>query len=343
MIRPTALAVLALATVLPAASNDYANANRQLYVQPREAALGFSGAAFARDGGPNTNPATLAMDSGGEVSAAYAGFFGNTYSTSLFSYVTTLNGLGALGASLDYLLVPDIIDTRDWPVDGAGNPIVPPESQWTYRSSSEVYAHAAWGYRWCPGTRVQLGLGAGVNLLRRRLLEWTGYGIGFDAGGLVHFTRSGVRLALTGEDITTTYINWSHDYDERSLPHLRLGLGWQRDIPYLYGALRITYSSLDLLGNEGANTTTYLSARDSLEAPRQLTFWDDSQFLLYGNLGAEYCIARRVSLRVGLESFRRFTFGAGLALLHESLVVDFAYLTHQLGGSYLVGLTYRWR
>lgn len=334
--------LIGIALLLGAAladESEYADANRRLYFLPREAALGFSDLTFSRNGAPNTNPANMALDSTSEIALAYSGFYRNAFSTTLLSYVADLRSAGGLGVSVEYLLVPDIIDTRNWSVDSDGNPIVP--ATFEYASASEMYLHVAYGRGWTLG-RVRLDAGVAANVLRRRLLEWTGYGIGLDGAGAVTFVRTGIRVALVMENLTTTYMNWSDNYSEHVYPHLRLGVGWRREFPYIYGAFQASYASPDLLSNEGANATTFLDANDPEEDARELTLFDDPQMLFYGNYGLEYTIAKVVSVRVGLESLRRFTFGAGVSLFKQRLTVDFAYLTHHLSGSYLAGVSWRW-
>ncbi len=334
-----------VATLLMAVSgwsegSAYVDANRRIYFVPAEAALATSNTCFARNGGPNTNPAILAADSGGEVLLAYAGYFRNTFSSSLVSCAWDLGGAGGIGFSLNYVFVPDIILTSNWPTDSDGNPIVPPESEWPTGTTSEMFFHAGYGREWRLWRSV-LGVGAAVNVMRRRLLDWTGYGVGLDLGLSARFPRTGVRLSLLGENITTTYMHWSNEYQENALPRLRFAAGWRREIPYVYGAVQVTYSSLDLLGNEGANATTFLSVGDSAEAPVRLTLRDGG-FFFYGNYGLEYTVARTVSLRFGIENLRRLAFGAGVALLDRRLAIDFAYITHHLAGSYAASIAYRW-
>jgi len=339
--RPAILIVIALSSCTAlAAESEYADANRRLYFLPREAALGFADLTFARNGAPNTSPANMALDSSSEVALSYSGHFRNAFSSTLLSYAVDLRGAGGLGISLDYVFVPDIIDTRNWTVDGDGNPVIP--ATFEYSTASEMYLHVAYGRGWTLCRRVRLDAGVAANVLRRRLLEWTGYGIGLDGAGAVTFLRSGVRAGLVMENMTTTYMNWSDSYSEYVYPHLRLGVGWRRDFPYIYGAFQASYASPDLLSNEGANATTFLDANDPEEDARELTLFDDPQMLFYGNYGLEYTIAKVVSVRVGLEALRRFTFGAGVALFGQRLVVDFAYLTHHLSGSYLASIAYRW-
>lgn len=333
-----------LSTVtLAQASELYADANRQIFYFPAQAGLAYSDLCFARDGAPNSNPAALAGGTGTELKISYTGYFRNTHSSSVLSYVTPLERAGVVGVSLNYLYVPGIIDTRagGWDTTSDGIVIVPPESEWEYATSSEIFAHAAYAYEW-GFDRLVLSAGVGLNVLRRRLLEWTGYGIGLDAGMQVTFPRSGVRAGLLVENLTTMYMNWSESYDETAPLHARVGVGWRREFPYVYGALQVTYTTPDLLGNEGVNGSDYLSEGDSAEAPVEMHLPEDPQLLFSGNYGIEYTIAKIVSVRVGLANVRRFTFGAGVALLDQRLLLDFAYLTHQLSGSYAFSVGYRW-
>jgi hypothetical protein len=55
----------------------------------------------------------------------------------------------------------------------------------------------------------------------------------------------------------------------------------------------------------------------------------------------EYSILDVVALRAGLSNGSDWTFGAGVNLFKQRLSLDFAYALHDLGGSYLLGLTYR--
>ncbi|MBD3240165.1 MAG: hypothetical protein GF331_06230 [Chitinivibrionales bacterium] len=323
------------------ASDPYVDANRRIYYFPAQAGLAYSDLCFARDGAPNSNPAALMEDASTELQLSYSGYFRNTYSSSMLSYVTSLERIGAIGVSLNYVYVPDVLDNRGWETTSGGAPIVPPVSEWDYATVSEIYAHAAYAYRW-DFSRLSLSAGLGLNVLRRRLLEWTGYGIGLDGGLQVHFANSGVRAGLIVENLTTSYMNWSKEYDEIALPHARVGVGWRREFPYVYGAIQLSYTSPDLLANEGVNGTSFLTEGDSAEAPVEMHLPEDPQLLFSGNYGIEYTIANVVSVRVGLANVRRFTFGAGVALLNQMLLVDFAYLPHQLGGSYAFSVGCRW-
>jgi len=340
--RVYALAVLAWVSwgSWTACSAQYTDANRRIYLLPREAALGRSNMVMSRDGGPNTSPANLTLDSTSELQLGYAGYFSNTYSSTLLSYVCDLGSLGAVGVSGDYLYVPGIYDTRDLQVDGTGLPVYDPALV-KQVTASEIYLHLAYGKGWNV-RRVRLDGGVGLNVLLRRLVDWTGYGVGLDLAAAAGFPRTGIRLGLLMENVTTTYMNWSDGYSENASPHLRFGAGWRRDLPYIYGALQITYVTPDLLSNEGANATTFLTGSDSSEAPRQLKLNEDPQMVFYGNYGIEYTVARIVGLRLGLEGLRQVTFGAGLALFHQRLLVDFAWLTHELGGSYSASVGWRW-
>jgi hypothetical protein len=334
------LVTLAIAFEGRGSGSDYIDVNREIYFVPTQMGLATSDVCFARNGSPNANPAILAADSGGEVLLSYAGYFRNAFSSSLVSCAWDLGKSGGIGFSLSYLYVPDILVTDTWRTDGSGAPLVPPSDEWEYLTSSEMLFHAGYGREWTLGRSV-LGVGVAANVMRRRLLDWTGYGVGLDAGVSVRYPRTGVRLSLVGENVTTTYVHWSSEYDENAPPRLRFAAGWRREIPYVYGAIQITYSSLDLLGNEGANASTFLRVGDSAEVPVRLTL-SDPQFFFYGNYGLQYTIAGAVSLRFGIENLRRLAFGAGVALFDRRLAVDFAYITHNLAGSYTASIAYRW-
>jgi len=319
--------------------------NREIYHLPASAGTAFSDLCFLRDGAPNTNPAVLAFDSAGHISMAYAGYFKNAYSSSMLSLINPLGRLGTVGVSLSYVLIPDIVDTRDWTVDGDGLLIVPQNPR--SGTSSEVFLHAAYSKLILDGKKVRLGLGAGLNAHRLRLLELAGYGIGLDAGMNCAFPRKGLRVSLLAENVVTEYVYWNSDFSQAVYPHLRLGLGWQKDIPYIYGHLRVTYASPDLLSNEGVNALTGENDfGEDGESPAVLTLRDPA-FLACGNLGIEYAIFNTVHFRIGMQDIARFvlssfTFGGGLSLFGNRVGLDFAYLPHDLSGTYALSGTYLW-
>jgi hypothetical protein len=154
------------------------------------------------------------------------------------------------------------------------------------------------------------------------------------------------------ENLTTNYIRWDKGYAETALPHARFGIGWRKEIPYLYGRIQLQFKSLDLLANEGVNAdTTYDSAALQLVRPTTKRFSKDPLYFLYnGTYGLEYTVMNVLCLRLGIpvgdsygDAGTRIAFGCGVNLLRKKLSVDFSYLTHELAGTYQLGVSYRWQ
>jgi hypothetical protein len=333
------------------AADFYQNSNRDLYFLPQSIGMAKSDLAVARNGTPNANPANLALGASTELALSYAGLFGNIASVSTFSSVNSIGNGNGFGISLSYLMVPNIEITENWPVDNAGNPIVPPESEWQMGTASEIFLHTGYGHKLDVG-KTEIGLGVAFNAQRRRLPSAdgfiTGYGISLDAGTAVRFVNPGVILSLYGQDITTNYMSWTRQYSENGPGRIRFAAGLDKDIPYIYGRIKLGYTSLDLLGNEGANAAISSDplSEDSLDVPKHLRLSQDPMaFIGHGNLGGEYTIAHRVALRVGIENAIRWSFGAGLALMQERLSFDFAYYSYisgDLPSTYQIAVSYRW-
>jgi hypothetical protein len=335
-------------------ANYYSDIDRGLFSLPKSTDVAGSDFVFSRDGTPQVNPANLAFDSLSEISCAYAGFYQNIFSTSVLSYATRITRNSGLGFSLSYLYNPDIpynngFNTEN--INGADIPIYD-SSRITYHSESQVFFHVAYGQKYPVISGIEVAAGIGMNAQRYNLSPYRGYGIGCDAGASLDFVRQGLRMALGCENITTNYLRWTPGYSEEALPHAFFGVGWRKEIPYLYGRVQIQFKSLDLLANQGINssvdstvdTTTY--SRPSLKHFTK----DPLYFLLNGTYGLEYTIMNVLALRVGIPvgdsygtDWSRIAFGCGVNLMKRKLSLDFAYVTHELAGSYQVGLTYYWQ
>ena len=66
-----------------------------------------------------------------------------------------------------------------------------------------------------------------------------------------------------------------------------------------------------------------------------------SILLTQGRVGIEYLIMRTVALRAGYSG-NKFGFGGGVYLLSGRAGVDFAYLVHELAGTYQLSVQYAW-
>lgn len=334
--------VLSITISSPVLAQDhYANINKSLFVLPNQLAMSQANLAYGRDGGPTSNPANLPLDSTSVVSLSYGGFWNNTFSTSVINYATSLSETDGFGISLGYLHVPDIMDTRGLTVVD-DRLIEFDESHVTYSTASELYLTFGYGKRFRPAPNLMLSTGFAIHALRRRLLEETGYGIGADLGATLHFLSNGVRLSLLADDIATNYIYWDDSYHDQSLPHLRFGVGWQKEFPYIHGRLTAAYQSPDLLQNEGVRIL-YDDELDRVEVTEKGKYLDSFSALFSGGrYGMEYFIRDIVALRVGLHS-GKISFGGGLNLFDRAFGVDFGHVSSlgsDLPGTYIVSLSY---
>ncbi len=318
----------------------YSNENKSVFVLPRDAALAGADIAFSRNALSHGNPASLPLDSGSQVVVSYAGYYANTFSTSSASYVTHFLGNSGLGVSVGYLYVPDIEITTGLELDGSGEPIHDP-AHLRYTSFSEVLLNVAYGRKLLEKKRMALAAGGRLHGLRRRLPDDIGYGLGIDAGLVMALARPGLRLSLQLDDITTNYIYWGSSYEDVSLPAVRMGVTWQKEIQYLYGRFSAAYKTPDVLSFERVWLTWDSNERE-LQVVEEGNLKDNAlSFLFQGHYGAEYVIRDIVALRGGFTS-GRFSFGGGLCLFSSALALDFSYATSELDGTYLVSVGYRW-
>jgi hypothetical protein len=200
------------------------------------------------------------------------------------------------------------------------------------------------GYTFVLSQKVHLAAGAALHCQRRRLIDWTGYGIGADAGLTFHFTKTGIRLSLLFDDLTTNYIHWSASYHDNSLPHARFGFGWRKDLPYIYGSISLMYKTPDLFSNEGVEYN-FLSGDQGVDAVPENYSLRERPSLLFtaACMGFEYNIYRVFTIRAGVDEIKRIHFGAGVNLFSQTLPIDFAYMVAgDLPGTYAVSVGYYW-
>jgi hypothetical protein len=191
---------------------------------------------------------------------------------------------------------------------------------------------------------IAFSIGGALQAKRVRLIDYNGYGLGIDAGMRILFKKPNLSAALLFENVTSSMTHWSDEYRQLSARHIRIGIGWDKDFQYIYGNLRLAYTTPDILSNEGVN---YFSAEvlvdgAVVETPLYEKVYKNPLLLIKaGKVGAEYTILKRVSLRVGLTN-STLSFGAGLNLFNERAGIDFAYMTHVLSGTYQLSLRYCW-
>jgi hypothetical protein len=319
--------------------NYYADLDREIFLLPKSAAMAGSDMTVTRSAVSFSNPAGLAADSIKEISLAYAGYLQNSYSTSVLSYVGPVDNVSCIGISASYILVPGI-EFHDDTIVPVNVPV---------KSSSDLFVRISYGRKILQfGKKYELSAGVAVNTERRNLIGWTGYGIGTDAGiNLSCYFKEIASVATAGvvvENLTTSFTYWSSEYKEYSYPHMRLGLGWQQDIRYLYGKLSLSYLSPDLFSNEGINHygSESLDGTNDIERPAVQRVATHPLMLFLGARGGiEYSIMNTISFRVGIKQ-GSMSFGGGLYLFHNHAGFDFAYLDHQLAPTYKLSVNFRW-
>lgn len=313
----------------------YSNANKYLFIFPEYASLGGASLVYTSDATQLSNPANIPLQDKNQVSLAYSGFYENTLSTSVVSFTTNLKENIGLGLSSGYLYIPDILTTENFIVEENGKLIYNPH----YASASEIFLNISLGYKLLERSNLVVTVGTSLHCLRRRLINWTGYGIGADLGASVIIPKANVRFSLLADDITSNYIRWSSSYHDNGLPHVRFGMGWRKHLPYIYGQISIMYKSPDLLANEGVG----INVKQDLEPENKSIKKEPILLLKYANYGFEYLIHNIVSLRLGFDESRRTFFGGGINLFNQSLAFDFAYMvSYDLPGTYSLSTRYQW-
>jgi hypothetical protein len=333
--------IIAFLSATACAENGfYSDITRMTMALPRDASLSRADITFSPNATPNTNPASLVFEQKSAIDVSYAGYYGNAYSTSILSYRTNVDSLSGIGLSLCYLYVPDIEVTADLEQDESGYPVYDP-SRISFTSTSDIVGNILYGRRFFSRPAADIAAGIRLHGLRRRLPGATGYGIGLDAGLVAAFPRPGLRLSLAIDNFTTNFIYWNSSYSDVSLPSLRLGAGWNKEIPYIYGTVGIFYATPDVLGKERIWLRRDGTKKELTLAERGNTVDQAVSFLFMGHYGAEYCIRNIVTLRGGFSS-GQFSFGGGINMFASALSIDFSYLSSELDGSYIVSAGYHW-
>lgn len=320
--------------------HPYASVTEDFMISPVSAAMGGSVLSTGNGTTVESSPGNLPFDSLNRLSLGYAGFYQNVFSTSMATYSgQPMKNWGA-SLMLGYIYVPDIPDNRDSKVTETGELLELKES---YFSVSKILMRAGIGRSFTINPRISIGTGVAINAQRERLPE-TGYGIGIDIGATALFPRTGISTALLVENATSSYTYWNKNYQERTSPHIRFGAGWSRDIPYIYGKLCVSYASPNLLANDGINyyTSTETENDNTLQTPGYEKIYKKPILLLSGaKAGLEYSIMKTVALRIGYGG-NKFGFGGGVYLFGGRAGIDFAYLVHELAGTYQLAVQYFW-
>lgn len=341
------LYVLVLAgLVLPAniysqGETRYAGAFLELGIGARAMAMGEAFASVANDGSAfYWNPAGASILPRAEVSGMYASLFKGLVQHFYVGFTRPLYGAAAISVNWIRLSVPDIpqyyspllanpnssYDTR---VAEAGDD---PYGFWTqYALTAEPQAFSnnnndalfitlakqnkfdldfGWQYFVMP---VTIPIGVNVKLLRQSLFENNGSGIGFDAGGMIQFgfddlfddSRLGkFSFGLAVKDIWNTKITWNTDsrHADKIKRSWHLGTSYLQPLPKISGQLLFAYAF-------------------------------QKKYETIHHFGLEYLYYNRLAIRFGLADGN---FTAGIGLKVSLFKIDYAFRSHELGGTHRI-------
>jgi hypothetical protein len=313
----------------------YGNENRFLFASPEYFALGEAKNALSSEPIPANNPASLILAKKTAFFAGYTSFYnnslwaGNTYAT------LKADSANVAGVFVGYIYIPDTDSTRQIiPFEGAT-----PDYEIIPSSSSELSINLIFARNIFSFERFNLSVGGSLNMTRRRLIEWAGYGIGADLGVLFS-TNRGNFVSFQIDNVATHYTRWSKNYSENTLPQCFLSYGYSKKANENI-SFNLLYRSPDLFGNSGvvANTFGEESAFEDNIHSGSVAKNPQNLFVAAG-YGAEFFIKSIVALRIGLSDSHKLTFGGGIYLF-ERAYVDFAYVySSALDGTYGVSLKF---
>lgn len=339
MIKWSLLIALILAGALQLKAESelgyYADANDELISLPVSAAMAGADLSIGNGTTPFSCPANLAYDTINQIELSYASYFQNSFSTSVLAYKGSLSDNLGFSITAGYVFIPDI-SISDTTQDGTAYIL-------DTRNCSSIYLRAALGRKFDLSEAVIVSVGGAFQAKRTRLIGYRGYGLGVDAGAGVLFKNTGVSASVLIENVTSNFTYWSSEYQQWAYPHVRVGLGFEKEIPYIYGKVRLGYTSPDLLANEGINYYPDKEVGDlTLPEPQWKSVYKNPELLVFAARAAlEYVLLDRVAVRAGIKK-GSVGFGAGVSLFKKRANIDFAYVTHDLAGTYQVGLSYRW-
>lgn len=331
MWKRTLLLITTSITLISAEKSYYSDANRSLYDSPRSRAMGGADMVISDEGLPSASPAGVVRADRRSIYIGYAGFYQNLFGATTLAFSSPIDTVQSVGASLSYTMIPgvDSVYREDL---GEG---VAPKDHIESVTSSELYLNMLYSRDIYRFSKVRFTAGAALHLKRKRLIDWTGYGIGADLAAHSYFTN-GVALGLKVENFFTEYTHWSKNYSENGLPKFFFSAAFEREFSPKFG-LALAYKTPDLFGNSGVGGGNFSTDGQFEDEPERLSVKSKPSLLFtHANYGTEFVIAQVVALRAGFNNNRMLNFGGGVHLF-DRWDIDFVYShSNALEGSYSV-------
>jgi hypothetical protein len=212
-----ALSVVILAILFsPAIAEKYAGEFLYLGVGGRPLALG--GAYTAANGDVFSsyyNPAGLVDLTGYQAAFMHSETFGSLLNHDYFTVARKQYG-GVASISLYRL--------------GGGGILVTEEYLGKYRVvTEESHVDYAAYFAYGRNQSSRLDWGATAKIIRRKIVDYTAWGVGIDAG-IRYRPMENLTAAAVMQDLTGTVLSYSNDNKETINPTLKLGLGYSRKL-----------------------------------------------------------------------------------------------------------------
>ena len=338
--------ILLVVGVANAQDTKYGGAFLELGIGARSMAMGEAYVSIADDGSAfYWNPSGAASLPRSEISGMYASLFKGLVQHFHMGFTRPLYGGAAVSLNWIRLSVPDIplfdspllndpnsgYDTRvsqagDDP-DGIWRQFALTQGELGFSSSHEdafyvtlakqnkIDVDFGWQYFVRP---VTIPIGLNIKLLRQNLFEKQGSALGFDLGTMLKFglddllndTRLGkISFGLAIKDIFNTKINWNTDsrHTDQIKRSWHFGGAYAQPLSGINGQLTFAYSH-------------------------------QTQFISRNNYGFEYLYYNRLAVRFGLNA-EKVTAGIGLKI--APFHIDYAFRSHDLGGSHRISTAIR--
>lgn len=247
----------------------------------------------------------------------FAGLVNYNYGAVAIPYKSDMT----LGLSVIRLGVDGIPDTRQALIDLNGNLNLDDNELLDYSKITE-FNYSDWAFLFSFAKRYdeKLSYGASLKVIRRDIAEFGAWGIGFDIGA-IYSPFKNLSLGANLQDVTTTIVAWDNGTTQLISPTLKVGAAYQLNI---FNGILIPVFDADI----------------RFENRRFASMMNIGPISFDFHGGVEYTYDRLISVRLGYNDVKQFTFGAGIIL--PKLNVDYSFVkfdrTGELGNTHRISL-----
>ena len=178
----TYLAIILFLSPSWAETSEYGDM-RGLFVSPQFSAMGEGAQAISDEPLPIANPAGIVRSPKSMVYLGYNGYYKNLFSVTSAYLNLAIDSVQNVAVSVSYLIIPDI-DSVSMTIVTPG---ADPEYTFSTITSSEIFIDVRYGRTLFTKEKLDFMVGGALHAKRRRLGDWTGFGIGVDAGVIAQF------------------------------------------------------------------------------------------------------------------------------------------------------------